>query len=345
MSHFLQDFSQFLWDRKGWLLGSLACLYLYKKLKYLSQSKHTEQLSGKQLPVDSTLFPQFFQSTEHSLWLYHRAWEVVSPRAIVFIIHGYGEHIGRYDHLAQAFNSAGISVYGLDHVGHGQSQGDRAYVETLNHYVVDALTYVKITETNFKQKYNKTVPTFLLGHSMGGLVAVQMMRQSFEKGTPFHDELWPWNGCILSAPALAPDPSTASPTLRFLAKLLSNVLPKLGLQPLGVDTVSRVPQVRLLYEADRLNYNGDMLARWGMEMLRNMEDVRSNLHTINWPFLLFMGTADRIVHREGVDNFAQFTLSDDKTIKFFSGGYHELHNDAEFPQVAQMEIEWMLNRC
>ncbi len=70
---------------------------------------------------------------------------------------------------------------------------------------------------------------------MGGLIAVQMMRQSFDKGTSFHDDVWPWNGCILSAPALAPDPTTASPYLIFLAKLLSNLLPKLGLEPLAAE--------------------------------------------------------------------------------------------------------------
>lgn len=84
------------------------------------------------MKADPSLFPQYFVS--QGLWLYHRQWIVAKPRAIVFLCHGFAEHSGRYEHVARRLNAEGFSVYSLDHQGHGQSEGDRAYVEKFESY-------------------------------------------------------------------------------------------------------------------------------------------------------------------------------------------------------------------
>lgn len=258
--------SSALWLSRGrpglWLAAGAAAVGLAVwRLHKLSQEKHTDCPDAQRLPAgvaaaatadpDPTLFPQLFPSASvPGLMLHRRQWLVSNPRAIVFVLHGYAEHSGRYEAVAAHLNAAGFSVYSFDHQGHGRSGGDRAHVQSFDHYVIDALHYIRRVQSDF----DEPLPCFLLGHSMGGLVATQVMHASYvePKGaaasaaasssadstaaaasepTPLQREwrgrLWPWSGCILSAPALAPNPKDAKPALVAISRWLSDTFPKM----------------------------------------------------------------------------------------------------------------------
>ncbi len=160
-----------------------------------------------------------------SLWIHIRRWPVnlmdaagqpLPPKAIVFLAHGYGEHIGRYEALATFLNRAGYYVVGIDHQGHGQSDGDRAHVGKFKHFVQDYLRFLEHEQARFRQIYgfHFSAPAFLYGHSMGGLIAFNVALQS-----PSNPLLWPWRGVVLSSPALAVDPAVQKPLIVFVGKV------------------------------------------------------------------------------------------------------------------------------
>lgn len=388
--------ASFVLAHKSWLLAAAAAAYVAHKLSALNNSAHTQATgpavgtsssadaataaakstsssssssastsSGPSSSYDRSLFPQLIPSASvPGLSLYHRSWVVSQPTSVVFIIHGYGEHIGRYESVAAQLNEIGASVYGLDHQGHGQSSGDRAHIECFDHYVLDALSFVEhVQKSPAFAGLNKPLPCFLLAHSMGGLIATQMMRASYTEPpgsrprdgvaplpppTPlqlqWQNRLWPWTGCVLSSPALMPNPKDTAPPLLLVANFLSTHLPKLQLLPLDAEGMSRNATVVAHYRADPLNWHGNMRARWGVEMLRVMNEVREATPTIRWPFLIIQGTSDTIVHTPGATALAEGAASRDKTLKLFEGGYHELFNDCTQAEAFAVVTSWITDR-
>lgn len=173
--------------------------------------------------------------------------------------------------IAARLNAIGASVYGFDQQGSGQSDGDRAYVERFEHYVQDACAFVAHIQNT--RATDASVPQFLLGHSMGGLIVALVMQctstnthagsvdlpaeadsvalQSISQ--QYAGKVRQWTGCILSSPALAAHPHTATPLMVRLGKFFSDKLPKLQLLGLDVNGLSRYDTVNAHYQADPLN--------------------------------------------------------------------------------------------
>lgn len=352
-----------VWSKKEWIVGGVAALLAVRQLHSLSQSKHASLSHGVSTgtPPDPTLFPQFLPSASvPALWLYHRRWEVSpEPTCAVFLIHGYGEHCGRYEGVAARLNEIGANVYALDHQGHGQSDGDRAYVENFDHYVQDALAFVEYIQQGRLKEYGgsggqqkKPLPCFLLGHSMGGLIATKMMRASYPPEDPssvvghWSHRLWPWTGCIMSAPALMANPKTATPTMLAIGGWLSRWLPKLQLTSLDVDRLSHVAAIKQQYDSDRLCWHGTIRARWAVEMGRAMKEVAQAHATIKWPVLILQGDEDTLVHPPGATKFYEEIASSDKQLKVWKGGYHELFMEGPVVQaeVIREVLGWITQR-
>ncbi|MDP2435678.1 MAG: lysophospholipase [archaeon] len=284
----------------------------------MAQASHSVPwANGARTPPDAELFPQYLQNKQ-GLWLYWHHWPVKRPRGVIFLVSGLGEHTVRYQMLSARFNKAGFVTFSLDHQGHGASEGDRAHVERFQDYVDDYLQFVKAM-LSANPSLNG-LPRFLLGHSMGGLIAVHARNQSAESGLQ-------WAGTILSAPALKADPKVATPLKIFLAGVLSNLLPKLALDPLNSATVSRSRQVVELYCTDPLVYHGGIRARWGNEVLRAMQAVARDYQKVTWPFLLLHGGDDCITHISGSLDFFEHVPSTDKVLKTYQGMFHEVFNE------------------
>jgi len=297
------------------------------------------------LPADT----QSFMSKD-GLRLVYNNWIVDQPRAIVFLCHGFGEHSGRYAHVAKVLNDAGYSLYALDQRGYGLSGGTRAYIDSFSIYVNDFIDFVQFIQSNIEkqQKQSNQLPCFLLGHSMGGLVASHVALKTYRDPEKKEDKkdssLWDWTGFLFSCPLIFPDPKTATPILRKLAKIASKITPKLALSKLDDKWVSRDPKAVEAYNKDPLNYHGRVYAKMGFEMLEGMAFLKDNIERVSFPFIMMQGTEDHIVDPEGAQFFFDKSASKDKVLYKYQDHYHEIFNDHGKEKVFADMLSWIKKR-
>ncbi|HUE28113.1 MAG TPA: alpha/beta fold hydrolase, partial [Solirubrobacteraceae bacterium] len=166
------------------------------------------------------------------------------PRAIVVLAHGASEHAGRYEHVAARLVGEGYGVYAIDHRGHGRSEGPRALIDRIDNAVADLDSLVCLAAGE-----HPGASVFLLGHSMGGAIAVSYALAHQDRLT----------GLILSAPLAALEAAPAP--MRLVARVLSALSPGLPLFPIDPNLVSRDPAVVQAYIEDPLNYHGKLPVR------------------------------------------------------------------------------------
>lgn len=313
-----------LWSIVAWFLGPLL---------WVMNPKHNLPFATpSRPPPDPNLFPRYMQNKQ-GIWLRWTEWSPrSSPTAAVFLVSGRGEHAGRYDSIALALTAEGYQVFALDHQGQGGSEGDRSYVERFQDYVDDTQAFVKrimILLPGLNQ-----LPKFIIGHSMGGLISVHLALrdQSF------------WNGVILSAPALEADPKVATPFMKAAASFLSDYLPKLGFDKLGVETLSTNRAVVEFAQQDPMFPGERLRARWGFEMLKNMEDVWTKVNHIKFPYLLLHSAEDAICSINGSRKFHSLNQSADKKLVEYHGMFHELFTEVDRHKVFSEVTEFIARK-
>ena len=246
--------------------------------------------------------------------IYYQAWlpdgEV---RAVILLVHGIGEHSGRYTNHVNYFVPRGYAIYALDHLGHGKSEGEREVIERFSDYT-DTLGIF----SGMVREWQPGKPIFILGHSMGGLIT----------STYLLDHQDEFQGAILSAPAIKPGGDISGATIA-VGKIISRILPKMGVLALDDSGISRDPAVVQAYRADPLVFQGKTPARLGAEMLGAMQRVTDAASTITLPILILQGTGDMLVNPSGAQILYDKVGSADKTLKLYDGLYHELHNEPE----------------
>uniref|UniRef100_A0A8C5PM79 Monoglyceride lipase n=1 Tax=Leptobrachium leishanense TaxID=445787 RepID=A0A8C5PM79_9ANUR len=264
--------------------------------------------------------------------LYCNYWKPsTAPRGLVFIVHGAGEHCCRYDDLAEILTRLNFLVFAHDHVGHGQSEGDRMTVSDFQIYVRDGLQHLDLMK-----KEHPDLPVFLCGHSMGGTISILM---ASERPDDF-------SGVILISPLVLPNPESATSFKVFAAKILNHVLPNLSLGGIDPNLVSRNKKEVESYMTDPLVYHGGMKVSFGVQLLNATSRVERVLPNFRLPLLLLHGTADKLCDIRGSHLMMETVLSEDKTLKVYETGFHALHK--ELPEVTSsvfQEIEtWLLQR-
>lgn len=266
------------------------------------------------------------QSAAGAARLHFRRWRPAGEaKAAVLLSHGYAEHVGRYEHVAAALNRAGYDVFAVDHWGHGRSDGVPGHAPAFSVYLdgMDALLARARSEAPGKK-------LFLIGHSMGGLVAANYLiaRQGA------------FVGAVLSGPSLKPvdEPPAA---VMMIGRLLSKLAPKAGLVSLDANLVSRDPAVVAAYVGDPLVYRGKISARLGAVMVDAMRDALEGAAAINLPLLILHGGEDRLTSPDGSREFAARVSSGDKTLKIYDGFYHEIFNDPGKDGVIADVIAWL----
>lgn len=261
--------------------------------------------------------------------VYYQAWlpdgEV---KAVLFIVHGLGEHSGRYMNVVNHFVPLGYAVYGLDHIGHGKSDGGREVIDRFEDFTKPLRTYYGMIKD-----WQPGKPIFILGHSLGGLIACYHLldRQSDFKGA------------IISAPSIIIGESVTPLTI-FMAKILSAIAPKAGVMALDASTVSRDPQVVKAYAEDPLVFHGRTPARLGAEMLKALIRVNAELDKISLPFITIQGSQDKLVDPAGAKLLYEKARSQDKAIKIYDGLYHEVFNEPERAVVLKDVETWLKSR-
>ncbi|XP_068196918.1 monoglyceride lipase isoform X2 [Antennarius striatus] len=266
------------------------------------------------------------------LHLFCRYWEPSGPpRALVLIVHGAGEHCGPYDEIAQRLRDLSLLVFAHDHVGHGQSEGDRMNVRDFQVYIRDGLQHVDLMKSR-----HPDLPVFIVGHSMGGAIAILV---ACERPADFA-------GVVLIAPMVQMNPESATPFKVFLAKVLNHMLPSLTLGSIDSKWVSRDQKQVEAYDADELNFHGGMRVSFGMQLMGAAARIEREIPSISWPFLLLHGDADKLTDIRGSMMMYKNAASTDKKIQVYEGGYHALHHD--LPEVAESVLNevtgWITER-
>jgi acylglycerol lipase len=254
----------------------------------------------------------------------HREWLPEGDgRGTVVIAHGINEHSGRYAHVAERLVEEGWLVAAPDHRGHGLSGGRRAAVERFDDWVSDLDSYIRDVLVATPR------PLFLLGHSLGGLIAtVYALRHQ-----PVLD------GLILSSPSVIAPPVSPS-TLRagrFLSRWASN----LPVVALSLDAVSRDPDVVRAYREDPLVHLGRVRARTGAEILRAIDEVHRDVARLRLPLLALQGTVDRLVDPGAARWVDAHVSSPDHTLHIYEGLYHEVFNEPERDAVLDDVAGWL----
>ena len=259
--------------------------------------------------------------------IFWQSWTPEHPTGVLVLVHGFGEHSGRYDHVVERLTGLGLAVYAPDHHGHGRSEGTRAMITRLDTAVADLDALVVLAAAA-----HPGLPVFMLGHSMGGLVALRYAVLHQDRLT----------GLVLSAPLAALDGAPAP--LRLLGQVLSAVAPKTGVIALDPDLVSRDPEVVAAYRADPLVHHGKMPARTAAEFVTGVGALPGTIGAVTLPVLLMFGTADRLCPPAGSEMVAQRIGSGDLTVKRYDGLYHEIFNEPERDAVLDDVAAWFDGR-
>jgi alpha-beta hydrolase superfamily lysophospholipase len=273
--------------------------------------------------------------TSDGLRLHLQAWPSPAQQAhgSVVIVHGLGEHIGRYEALAAVLNAAGWHVAGFDQRGHGRSEGPRGSLAQ----ACDLLRDLALVCAAARAAWSG--PQVLLGHSMGGLVAARFVAEGLQAvPASWYREV---DALVLSSPALDPGMSAAQ---KLLLAVLGPLAPGLavgnGLKP---GWISRDPAVVAAYVADPLVHDRvtPRLARFILDGGRFVRGVAAR-----WPVptLLLWAGSDRCVSPSGSAAFAATAPAQTLTAQCFSPLYHEIFNEPERREVFAVLSAWMAER-
>ncbi len=257
--------------------------------------------------------------------LFWRGWEPAGQAGgVVLLCHGLGEHSGRYGNVVEALLPEGWAVYGLDHRGHGLSGGRRAHLEDYRDFLADFDAFRRVVLAR-----HPDVPVFLLGHSMGGQIALAYAL----------DHQADVAGLVLSAPALASDavPKAVIPVLRMMGRLLPR------LRPAGIDTtkISKDPAVVAAYQADPLVHHGKPTLGLSLGLFDQFGVLPERARALTIPLLLQHGAKDVLADPAGSRLLESTCGSPDKTVRWYDGLWHEIYNEPERAQPLADLREWL----
>ncbi len=257
--------------------------------------------------------------------IYHQIWRPRGDiRAVIVLVHGASEHCGRYQQFAEYFTAQGFAVAALDLPGHGRSDGSPGYIRRFDDYLG--------TLRSFHDRVNKTfrnLPQFLLGHSMGGLVATHYLL----------DHQNDFIGCALSSALIKTDLKPGALKMAMV-KWLSVLMPRVGVMQLDPSGVSRDPDVVEDYINDPLVFHGKGSARMAKELFGAMHKIQSQASRITLPMLIMHGGSDSMTSPTGSRFLHNAVSSEFTELKIYDDLYHEIFNEPEQEQVFDDLLAW-----
>ena len=268
--------------------------------------------------------------TRDGMALVRRDWPSADARGTIVIVHGLGEHIGRYAHVAARLNANRWSVVGYDQRGHGASPGERGRIAAADDLLADLAAVVDAVRAEAPG------PLVLLGHSLGGLVVARFIAGALESPRP------PWqrdvDALVLSSPALAIGMTGAK---RALLATLEALTPNLGIgNGLDATGISRDAAVVAAYRADPLVHD-----RIAPRLVRFLADAGPAVLALapRWqvPTLLLYAGSDRLVVPAGSVAFAAAAPAVVVTARPFASLFHEIFNEPEQDEVLGVLTAWL----
>ena len=260
--------------------------------------------------------------------LFWQAWEVESPKATFAVVHGLGEHGGRYRRFAEAMGSRGFSTFAIDLRGMGRSEGPRGFVSSWAEWLKDTETFVGMVAEH--PSAGEVIP---LGHSVGGVVVLS---------------------AILRDALLTPRFVVSNPALRIrmpvpgwklsLGRVTSRLVPRLAMAN-GVDAarLSRDPEVVDAYRADPLVHDR-ITSRLFTEWMAATDEILARAGEIKTPFLALVAEEDGIIDPEGTRELHRRAAPSSELVTL-PGRYHEPFNDLEADEVFDALAGWASGRA
>ncbi len=268
---------------------------------------------------------EFEKVSFDGLKLYFQLWQTdQSSKGIVSLVHGLGEHSGRYEHWAILLNDAGYDLITYDLRGHGKSGGQRGHASSFEDYVKDTDLLLKEAEDRYPG-----IPRFLYGHSLGGIIVTYYVLRRKPQ----------LNGVVVSA--LSNKTSLQGQKAKvMLSKILGSIVPTMTIETgLIPATISRDPEVVTRYVNDPLVHS-KVTVGWGKSALETI--AWSDQHVGEWrlPVLFMHGEKDQLGFADGSREFAG-KIKGDCTLKIWPGLFHEVHNEPEKEEVFTYLLDWL----
>ena len=268
---------------------------------------------------------EFKFKTFDKLQLFGQSWQPeYRPRAVVCLVHGLGEHSGRYVHVADSLIQAGYTLISFDLRGHGKSEGPRGHTPSYEALMKDISSLLEVANKQFPQ-----LSSFLYGHSLGGnLVLNYILRHQPQlKGVIVSD---PWLRLAFEPPRFK----------IILAQITDYIWPSFS-QKNGLDTkvLSRDPEVVHAYENDPLVHD-HISSRMFIGIYQSGYWALEHASEFSLPLLLMHGGDDKIISVKASHEFAN-TKTKNCTLKIWDGLYHEIHNEPEKEEVFKFLIDWL----
>lgn len=246
--------------------------------------------------------------------IFYRHFPVEPEKARLVIAHGLGEHSGRYGNVIERLLPKGISVWLPDHRGHGQSAGKRGHVLNFMQYLTDLKSMLELARDGMSAERN----CFLLGHSLGGLIAIYYAQR-------FPELI---DGVVASSPALGMVIEVPA-AKKIFGSLMSYLWPSLTLgNEVDAGKISHDPGVVSAYENDPLVHDR-VSARFFTEMMAAMDTVDQQAASFNVPILMQAAGDDHLVNARAAGQFFEKLEIPDKTLHLYEGLYHEIYNELE----------------
>jgi len=242
---------------------------------------------------------------------YYRIWRPDGPsRAGLLLVHGLGEHSGRYEHVAEYLTQKGVTVYALDQLGHGKSGGQTGWIEHFSHFLDDLETFDRLVRRD-----NGDRPLVLLGHSMGGLIVTAYLLEK-----PLKPDL-----LVLSGPAIVP---IINPEDRSI----------------DPTRLSKDPALWETYLNDPLTLRERVTDELLWRLADGVHMLPGRAGEIDMPILLIHGEADALCSVEGAKSYVHESGSKDVTVKTYPDGRHEMFNETNKAEVLDDLGRWLDER-
>jgi len=272
---------------------------------------------------DSATATEAFINSADGTKLAYRAWPAPGAKLTFAVVHGLGEHSGRYARFAGGMAAFQIATYAIDLRGHGNSAGQRGHVDSWSQWLDDTAAFVRHVESLVT---GEVIP---LGHSFGGVVVLSAARIG---------KLANAKRFMLSSPALKLKASVPAWKAN-LGLVTSSIAPRLAMNnAVDPQTVSRLPDVVEAYRTDPLVHrkiSSRLYAEWQRAAAENLERAGE----IKIPFLILAGTDDLLIDPSGSQQLRERAAMSE--LRMLEGRYHEPFNDLDSEEVFSMIAEWV----
>lgn len=247
------------------------------------------------------------------------------PNAIVVIIHGFAEHLGRYDYFVEQLNQNGFGCYRFDNRGHGKSGGKVLDLEDYNDFVKDADLIVDKAKLDFPN-----LPIFMFGHSMGGFITALY-------GVKIKNKL---NGQILSG-AATQEPLQTNALLKMVINFGYKYFPNLRVKNDLSSLISKDKEVVDRYRNDPLIHNKATIRFFKQFIIDGITDLKNHVKDYEYDCLILHGGDDKIISYKSSESFYNSISSKNKEIKIYDNLYHEILNEPNKHIVVNDIIKWL----